>query len=160
MMRSIDSLLFFYIFYNSWIMHKLPETAVHSVLVIPAEQCLVSKCRLLSGHRTSCARYFQNTILGVILFVKYRGYIFCLCKSIMYVKLCESWWCYTPVETPFVLSYVPINLYKNCYLHLQWSLRFKTPPFNNSFHFKIGHPATQLLYFQYEYPSILRPPSS
>ncbi len=51
-------------------------------------------------------------------------------------------------------SYRPIVL-----LHVQWSLQFKTPPFNNSLHFKTGHPATQLLYFQSKYPSILRPPS-
>ncbi len=39
---------------------------------------------------------------------------------------------------------------------VQWSLRFKTPPFNNSCHFKTSHPATQLSYFQYKYPSIFR----
>ena len=40
---------------------------------------------------------------------------------------------------------------------IQWSLRLKTPPppFNNSLHFKTGHPAAQLLYFQYICPSIL-----
>ncbi len=38
-------------------------------------------------------------------------------------------------------------------------LPFKTAPFNNSLHFKAKPSMTSFLYFQYENPSFLRPPS-
>ncbi len=44
------------------------------------------------------------------------------------------------------------------YFQLQWSLRFKTSPFNNYLHFKTEQLVTQFLYFQHKYPFILRQP--
>ncbi len=43
---------------------------------------------------------------------------------------------------------------------VQWSLQFKTPPFNCFLHFKTDHPATQLLFCQYKYSSISKAPSA